>query len=634
MAQPILIGKLKLDNRLTVAPIVHNLATESGAVTERLMDAYRKKGSGGWALVMVEAAHVSRDYTQFNRMLGVYEDRLIAGLSELAEAVLEGGAKAGIQIMHPGGLAPVRWNNRQPVAPSKVKMAGVETRELDASEIEKIIDDFAAAAQRAKQAGFDLVQLHGAHGFLINQFISPLWNKREDKWGEPAAFATQVIRRVRDAVGPKFPLSMRISGDEKMGQGGAGLEHMKKIAPRLVDAGLDCLDVSAGSSAGSGDWIGQPVYYDRGCIVHIAEAIKKAVNVPVVTAGRINNPKLAEKILAGGRADIVSIGRGALADPDFAKKALEGKSGDVRQCTACYIGCARVDTKGSMCSVNYEFGRFRSDYEITPAGRPKKVMVVGGGIAGMEAARVAALRGHEVSLYEKGETLGGRVTSMAGAIPNVNTSDLMLGVKWLRQQMDVLKIPVALQTQITPELVEKEKPDAVVLATGSVSGSPGIPGMDKAHVLTVDDYLADRKEPGDKVAVIGGQHGAEVALSLARAGRTVTVIEEKKAIALAPYLLTRRFVLLGYIKEAGIEVLTRASVREINEGGVVVVGPDGKERTIEADSVLLALERLPDDGLEEQLKSMVAEIYKVGDCDRPLHTFHAFHSANRVARLI
>ena len=426
----------------------------------------------------------------------------------------------------------------------------------------------------------------------------------------------------------------RISGDEKMGEGCAGLEHMKKIAPLLVDAGLDCLDVSAGSTAGSGDWIGQPVYYERGCIVHLAEAVKKVVSVPVVTAGRINNPGLAEKIVSTGRADIVSIGRGALADPDFANKALAGKSEDIRQCTACYIGCARVDTKGSMCSVNYEFGRFRGDYEITPASRPKKVMVIGGGIAGMETARVAALRGHEVRVYEKGKTLGGRVISMAGAIPNVNTSDLMLGVKWLRRQMDALKIPVALRTEITPELVEKEKPDVVVLATGSVNSPPEIPGMDKTHVLTVDDYLVHKKELGEKVAVIGGQHGAEAALSLARAGKTVTIIEEKKAIALAPYLLTRRFVLLGYLKEEGIETLTRASVKEINETGVKAVDPEGKERTIEADSILLALERRPDDGLEKQLKRMVAEIYKVGDCDRPLHTFHAFHSANRIARRI
>jgi len=634
LAKPIRIGELNLDNRLFVAPIVHNLATESGAVTERLIDAYRKKGAGGWGLVMVEASRVSPDYSQFNRMIGVHDERLIGGLAELAEAVRDGGARAGIQIMHPGGLAPIRWNDRQPVSPSGGKMAGVETRELDPSEIEKILDDFTAAALRAKRAGFDLVQLHGAHGFLIHQFMSPLWNRRDDEWGEPAAFATEVIRRVRDAVGPRYSVGMRISGHEFMGDGCADLDHMKKLAPLLVEAGIDCLDVSAGSTAGSGDWIGQPIYYGHGCIVELAEAIKQVVDLPVVTAGRINNPGLAEKILARERADIIAIGRGALADPDFANKALAGRDDDIRQCTACYIGCARVDSKGSMCSVNYEFGRPPSEYEIRPARKPRKVMVIGGGVAGMEAARVAALRGHQVRLYEKGERLGGRVTSMAGAIPHVNTQDIMLAVKWLRKQIEELGVPVSLGTEVTPELVEKEAPDVVVIATGAMERPPEVPGMDKTLVLTLEDYLVRKKETGAKVAVIGGQHGAEAALSLARAGKAVTVIEEKRAIALAPYLLTRRMVLIGDMNEAGVEVLAGASLKEINKGSVKVALTGGEEKTVEADTVLFAKGRAPDHGLMEKLVAMVPEIHKAGDCDRPLHTFHAFHSANRIARRI
>ncbi len=634
LSQPISIGTLRLRNRLFVAPMVHNLATESGGVTERLMDVYRKKGRGGWALVMVEATHVSREYSQFNRMLGIYSDRQIAGLTELAEAIQEGGARAGIQIMHPGGLAPVMWNQKQPVAPSKMEMAGVETKALSISEIEKIIDDFAKAALRARMAGFDLVQLHGAHGFLIHQFLSPFCNKRDDQYGEPGAFAFEIIRRVREAVGHRFPLSMRISGEEYMGEGDADLEHMKSLAPLLVEAGLDCLDVSAGSTAGSVDWIGQPIYFPRGCIVHLAEAIKSIVNVPVVTAGRINDPKLADNIVSRGRADIVSIGRGALADPDFARKSLEGRKKDIRRCTACALGCLRVGMTGTMCTLNYEVGRWRSEYEMVPSLRSKKIMVIGGGVGGMEVARVATLRGHQVLLYEKGEALGGRVNSMASAIPRVQTRDLRLCIGWLKRQMENLEIPVMLGTEVTSSLVEKERPDVVVLATGSVLRLPEIPGIQQENVITIDDYLVDRRETGERVVIIGGQHGSEVALSLARRGKRVTIMEERGAIALAPYLLARRAALLKYIHEAGIEVLTRTGLKEINNGGVVVIDREGNERAIEADTVLFALDRSPDDALEERLKDKVPVIHKVGDCHRPLHTLHAFHSANRIARLI
>lgn len=634
LAEPIMIGKLKLANRLTVAPMIHNLAGEDGTVTERLIDAYRKKGAGGWAVVMVEASQVSEDYSQFNRMLGVHHGRYMAGLTELADAVKEGGSLAGIQLMHPGGMAPSTWNTKQPVSPSGIKMTKVEPRQMGESDIDKAMNEYASAAVRAKRAGFDLVQLHGAHGFLIHQFMSPYFNKRDDKYGDYSAFPTELIHRVRDAVGPHYPISMRISGAEFLGEGDADIRHMTRLAPLLEEAGLDCLDISAGSSAGSGHWIAQPVYYDRGCITHLAEEFKKVVNIPVVTAGRINNPKLAEKIIADGKADIVSMGRGSLADPELPKKALSGNIKDIRECTACYIGCASVGARGTLCTVNYEVGRWKSEYEILPALKPKKVMVVGGGIAGMEAARIAKLRGHEVQLYERDEVLGGIARSMAGKIPKVNTGDIKLSVQWQKRQLDDLGVPVSLKTDVNAELVKKEKPEAVILATGSLSALPDIPGIDNGNVLTVDDYLIHKKDTGEKVVVIGGHHGSEVALSLARKGKQVTIIEQGKSIALAPYLLTRRQVLIAYLKEAGVKILTLAGVKEINSDGVTVIDKEGNETNIETDSILMALERQPDNTLENELKGLVRGIYKVGDCDKPLHTLHAFHSANRVARLI
>ncbi len=634
LSQPIHIRGLRLANRLSVAPIVHNLATESGAVTERLIDAYQKKGRGGWGLVMVEASHVSQDYTQFNRMLGICDNKQVGGLAELAESIQEGGAKAGIQIMHPGGLAPYRWNLKQPLSPTKMKMVGVETRALSIPEIEKISDEFAEAAFRAKLAGFDLVNLHGAHGFLIHQFLSPLFNQRDDEYGVPEKFVLEVIRKTREAVGSRFPVTIRISGEEHMGEGGADLQHMSRIAPLLVEAGIDCLDVSAGSSAGSPEWIAQPVYFPHGCLVHLAENIKKTVDVPVVTAGRINQPKLAEEIVAGGRADIVSIGRGALADPDFARKALKGKSRDIRRCTSCYLACARVGLTGTRCSLNFELGRYKHEYEILVATQPKKVMVIGGGVAGMEAARIAALRGHQVQLYEKSNQLGGVAAKVASAIARVDTRDIRLYGKWLQSEIEQLPLEICLQTDVEADLVNQKKPDAIILATGSQRILPDIPGVDNPRVMTLEEYLKSRKPSGKKAVVIGGEDGSEVALSLARYGNSVTIIEEGRSIARAPYLTTRRFVLLRYIKEAGITILTQTRVEEIDANSVMVVDPENHKTGIPADIIVMATSRQPNDGLATPLENLGIEIYKVGDCDKTLHTLHAIHSASRIGRQV
>jgi 2,4-dienoyl-CoA reductase-like NADH-dependent reductase (Old Yellow Enzyme family)/thioredoxin reductase len=640
LAQPIKIGKLELTNRLTVAPMAHDIATPhpQGYVTQRLLDAYRAKGRGGWGLVMVEATQVSRTYTQFNRMLHISDNSQIGGLAELAAAVKEGGSKVGIQIQHPGWMAPASWNKLQPVAPSNIGLVDLLTREpvvprpLTAEEVEESIEEFAAAARRAKMAGFDLVGLHAAHGFLIHEFMSPRFNKRDDKWGEPSAFVIEVVKRVRKAIGPDYPLSIRISGAEYMGEGDASLELMLKMAPLLVEAGVDCIDVSAGNTIGSHAWLSQPIYFPRGCIVHLAEAMKKVVSVPVVTAGRINDPILAETIVARGRADIVSFGRGSFADPELARKALEGRVDEIRKCTACEL-CA-IGTE-EICAVNYDLGKPKSDCELRPADPPKKVMIIGGGVGGMEAARVATLRKHHVTLYDRRPELGGAIAFVASAMPRLNTRDLKNIVDWQTTQLKKLGVRLELGKEVTPELVEKEKPDVVIVATGSRPRIPKIPGIDKKNVVLLDDYLAKKLEVGQKVVVLGGHYGVEVAISLVREGKEVTIVEEAAAIAQAPYLSPVRQEALFYlIQEIKLQVLTGTRVKEITDSGVVVIGKEGKERSIEADTVLIALDRLPEDTLAQQLKGKVPEVYEIGDCVRPSHMRNAIHSAGRKSREI
>lgn len=649
LAQPIRVGKITLNNRLAVAPTCKNLATEQGYVTERLIDIYRALGKGGWGLVTVEIAAVRADGRNFERMLLIDRNDAVPGLAEIAEAIHQGGARCALQLLHGGRSAPRKLIGTVPVAPSEVRQsppsAGVvgwsvgqrevECRALSFTEVEELLEIYAAAARRTKEAGFDAVLLHGAHGFLPAQFMSPYFNRRMDLWSDRVLFPLRLIERVRKELGPDFTLGMRISGDEFAGKYGITLEDNLKWAPRFEAAGLDYIDVSAGTLL-TPAWSIQPLYFPRGCITHLAEAIKKVVKIPVVTVGRINDPILAEKTVADGKADIVSMSRPALADPEFAKKALEGHPEDIRKCIYCDEGCSRLLVqRGVQCTMNYAVGRYRYEYELRPAEKPRKVMVVGGGVAGMEAARVAALRRHNVVLYEKDATLGGAVTSMASAIPRLYTRESNNAVEWLSTQLHKLEVKIELGTGITPELIERLQPDVVVLATGALSHVPDRPGFKNGNVTTVEDYLKQRRSVGEKVVILGGQHGCEVAISLAREGKKVTLVEESDSLANTPYLFgVRRMVLLGYLSEAKVNVLMKTSVKEIKGRNVFLIRPDGREEVLEADTIILALGRKPDNRLAQALKGRVPELYQIGDCVEPSNIMYAMHSAHRVAKEI
>ena len=649
LARPINLGRVPLRNRLVAQCCVVNLANENGTVSPRLKDLYREKGRGGWGMVNVEASYIRQDGRNFTRMLGLYDDAFVACLNELAEAIQEGGAKASVQLMHGGRLANPGLTGTRPLSPSAgirggdgiaigALVAGAATapKEMSHDEIEEMIDSFVAAARRCKEAGFDAVMIHGAHGFMVMQFMSPRTNLRTDIWGDPATFVTRLIKRLRQAVGPDMAVGIRISADEMLGQSGLTLEESVRLAPLMEAAGLDYIDVSA-AGVETGDWAIQPIYYPRGCLVHLAEGIKKAVKIPVVAVGRINDPILAEKIVEAGRADLVSLCRGALADPQFARKALSGHYNEIRKCIACDIGCTgrMIQQRGVMCAINYEIGRDRHEYELTPAAQPKRVLVVGGGVAGMEAARVAALRRHQVMLVERERQLGGNVSTVAAAIPRLYTRDLNNVVDYLVVQMELLGVRIEVGREATAQLVDELKPDVVIVATGARPSLPAIPGAQGRQVLTLDDYLKGNGAAGNRVVVIGGQHGCEVAVSLSREGKTVTVLEESNEIATSAYLyVVRRMVLEGYLRERQIAVHTGAKVREINAEGVRYVDAEGQERMAEADTVLLALERVPNGELAAALRGRVPELYEVGDCTDPKNIMTAMHSAYYVAKQI
>lgn len=652
ISQPINIGKVRVRNRLAVAPTVHNLASEDGYVTDRLMEIYRSKSRGGWGLITVEASYIRMDGRNFARMLGVYSDKIVAGLNELAEVIKEGGASSSMQIMHGGRLAAPKFSGSRQIAPSVVSrgldsggiavgaLGRVELppKEMVPMEVEEAIDAYVLAAMRVKEAGFDMVTIHAAHGFLISQFMSRYLNRRGDKYGNPAVFPVEIIKRIRKAAGPDFPIIIRISADEFFGDKGITLDESLKMAPLFQEAGADCIDVSAGGVE-NGAWGIQPLYFPRGAIVHLAEAIKKVVTIPVITVGRINDPILAEEIVASGKADIVAMSRGAIADPELPKKAFQDRVDEIRKCIACDIGCTdrMANQKGVLCAVNYQTGRAKPEFDLTAAAARKKVLIVGGGVAGMEAARVATLRGHEVTLYEKSDRLGGAVTSMASAFPRLYTRDLNNIVDYLQVQMDRLGVRIELNTDVTLNFIEERRPDAVVIATGTDTYRPQFPWLDSPRVFFLEDYLRQQSLPGEKVIVIGGQHGCEAAVSLAREKKKVAVVEESDSLAMTPYIyIVRRLTLLQSLEQEKVMLLTKTIIKDMKDNKLTVSGEKGGQQTLDFDTILIALGRIPNRALISSLteKYPGLETYEIGDCREPRNIMAAMHEGFRAGQRI
>lgn len=635
--EPIKIGKMEIKNRIVGAPTYCGYADEEGYVTKRLIDLYEERAKGGAGLITVEFSRISAEDRMSHRMLGVYSDRHIPGLSELADVIHLGGAKASLQIWLGGRQSNPQITGVQPVAPSACSpRAGIIPRVLTTEECARLADLYAIAAGRVKAASFDAVMYHGTHGFLPQQFMSPYTNDRKDKYGDRLAFPIEMIQKTRAVVGENFPIIFRISGDEFLGERGITLEMAAtEIAPALVKAGADCIDVSAGVFE-TFDKFGMPLYSPRGFLVHLAEGIREMVNVPVVAVGRINDARFAEKIIEDGRADMVALSRGLLADPYFPKKMQQGRYDEIRKCIACKactdMSSAQYPVK---CAVNPDFGR-EKDYQIRPALKPKKVVVIGGGVGGMEAARVATLRGHKITLYEKGQKLGGLV-NLASSFPRLYTRELSNIVDWLTKQLKELDVQIELGKEMTPAMVEELKPDVVLVATGSSPEIPDIPGVDRSLAVTLDAYLKGEAKVGERVAIIGAAHGAELAVSLAREGKEVTILESGgiEIIGAAPYMdRIRKSVLHGYLQEERIKILTEVRIKNITDKGIIFIDKEGKEERLEVDNVVIASGRKPNNQLSKALRAKFTELYEIGDVIKPRRILSAIHEASFAARAI
>lgn len=623
--QPFRLGRLELRNRIVMPPMVTSYGSEDSLVTEQLKDYYAARARGGVGLVIVEAACVDAPAGKIiKRQLQIDDDRFVPGLTELAQAVKEQGARVAIQLHHAGSEARSSLTGLQPAAPSPIPKPGLEMpRELTTEEVGELVLCFARAARRAQSAGFDGVEIHGAHGYLIAQFLSSFFNRRSDVYGGGirgrARFLIETIRATRELVGGQYPVWCRLNGREFGAEAGLSTEEAQQAARMAQDAGADAIHVSV-FGYGVSPYAAPPMAQPPGNLVRFAEAVKSAVNVPVIAVGRID-AGTAEKVIEEGRADLVAIGRALIADPELPNKAASGKLDEIRPCIGCWtcVDCVISWREPLRCVVNPAAGR-EQEGVVRRADRPKKVLVVGGGPAGMEAARVSALRGHHVVLYEAGQRLGGQL--LLASIPPYKEV-LETFADYQRSQLSALGVRVELGQHVSAALVEEARPDVVVLATGVRQAAPQIPGIDRPNVVTAVDVLTGKAEVGDKVAIIGAELvGCETAEFLAAGGREVTLMRRGDEVATKVNPTVREH-LLARLSASGITMLTGVRYQEITDRGVIIMTGEGKRQTVEADTVVLAAGSSPDTELYQALEGKVPELKLVGDCVEPRNIMSA-----------
>jgi len=644
LLSPIKIGTMEVRNRIVMPPMGTLFGAPDWTVTERHLNYYEARAKGGAGLIIAEVTNVSAVRTYGINTLGLFEDKQIPSWIELAKAVHSHGAKLAAQLMDAGPESLSFLSGVQPMGPSIVasRIWQQIPRELSIEEIEGVIDDFAEAARRGREAGLDAIEIHAAHGYaMVGSFLSPFFNKRTDAYGGSLEgrlkLLLEIVKRIKAKAGPDFPIIVRMSGDDRV-PGGRTLQETQFIAPILVEAGIDALEISGGSVPGA---VVPPSGTPLALNAPFAEAVKQVVSVPVICVGRINSPQLAEFVIANGKADLVSMGRALMADPEMPKKAAAGNFEDIAPCVADNYGCLGSANQGkpATCIMNPAMGR-EKEMAIVAAKKPKRVLVVGGGPAGLEVAWVAALRGHRVSLFEKERKLGGQV-NLASVPPYMQEISQL--ITYLSRQIEKAGVKVELGTEVTPELVQKMKPHVVIVATGAAPMVPDdIPGIDKEKVVTAWDILTGKAAQTARNVVIlgGGLVGCETADFMTGTGdnlgadRTdVTILEMLEDVA-SDMVPEPRHLLMQRLHAKGVKVMTSAKVKEILDDGVLFMR-DGEEGSIHnADYVVLALGSRPVDHLSEKIKGKVAEVYVIGDAKEPRKVLEATAEGAEVGRKI
>ena len=631
LLSPIEIGNLTLKNRMVMPAMGTGYADADGTATDRLIDYFGARAKGGAALLIVEATAVHPLGLIFKGECGIFDDSYIPGFKRLTSAVHEYGSKIAMQLAHGGRQTKSTLIGAQPLGPSAIPAPALCTeipRAMSVDEIEAVVKSFGEAARRAKEAGFDAVEIHGAHGYLVNEFLASNANQRTDRYGgnlkNRAVFALEVVSEIRKSVGPDFPVFFRLSGADYL-KGGVTLEEAVAIAPWLVEAGTDVVHVSAGVYGSYPPTI-PLIGSEQGCFVALARAIKEKANVPVITAGRIKSPSLAEKILTEGSADMVAMGRALMADPDLPNKVKEQKTEEIRPCVGCGQACIerllggikKVKNDPISCVVNPVMGR-EKEWILHPASQRRRILVIGGGPGGIQSAIVAAQRGHEVMLCEKDNELGGNLR-LAAMVPGREEFSEFLN--YLIGEINRLGVELSLNRAVNPDALQETNPHAVILATGSSFQRVKIAGIDPERIFTAVDIFTGKSDLSDHTVVLGAnQIGLETALFLSNQGKAVTVVEEGDHLApdMGPI---GRFDLLNSLKKRGVEVFKQARlIRADNpEAKIVVIA---KEHHIEGDFSIVSVEQVANNRLSKGIEGTGIPCYVIGDALRPRKALEA-----------
>lgn len=639
---PIRIGNIRLKNRIIGAPTSPSMITAEGHFTPEMIAYLEEKAMGGVSVVTYGEAIVhSATGKSHNKQLQLDSFGVKQGMAQAARSIHNAGAYANIQLSHGGkygGLASVGGDHNccdVAYGPSHEMTPMGEVQEMPKELIMEIVESYKTGAKLCKDCGFDMVQVHAAHGWIFSQFLSPVLNSRTDEFGgsleNRARFLLMVLDAVREGVGPKFPIEIRLSGDD-LTDIGLGLEDCIRVA-QMVDDKVDLFNISCGNHEDPDVFCRThpSAFYPRGVNVYLAAEIKKHVKTPVACVGSLNDPAQMEKIIAEGQADIVEIGRALLADPYLAMKALEGNADDITPCLRCYECFGETSKSETVkCTVNPTMGQqLFEKYPRRAPERKKKVLIAGGGPAGMQAAITAAARGHEVMLVEKAERLGGNLYP-AGA-PYFK-KDIVDFCNVLINRVGKAGVKVVLNTEVTEDYIKKESPDALFVAIGSNELRPAIKGIDLPHVIMAIDAELHPEKLGKKVAIMGGGLvGSEAAVSFNHEGKQCAIIEMKGVVAEEVNGFYRGGLMVEVEKSADIYVNTK--VKEIVPEGVLCER-NGEEFIITADSVVCALGfRAPYDKVDA-LCSLVDEYHIVGDCKNVGQIYHAINSAYYAAQLV
>jgi len=619
---PVRIGNMEVRNRIVMLPMTTGYCEADETVGNRFINFFAERAKGGAGLLIIPFAPAPAGSPVEP---GLFDDRFIPGVRRLTAAIHAHGAKAAPQFIMSYHVA-FKGGAPEVVAPSAVmnNILRVVPRALTVEEIQWLVGEYGRSARRAREGGFDAVEILVGGGYLLNRFLSPISNKREDAYGgsleNRMRIILEVIESVKKEAGGDFPIGVRLNIEEQM-TGGHTVEESKVVAKALEKAGVRLINVYTG-------WHESPIptvasSLPPGAFAHLAEKIKGTVGIPVVAANRINDPVVAEKILAEKKADLVGMGRALLADADLPNKAKEGRLDEIVPCIACSNCLAEIMSiykswgKGTatFCTVN-PFGGKEGEYILKPALKKKKVVVIGGGPAGMEAAMTAAARGHRVTLFEKGAEPGGWL--LVGCLPP-HKDEIRKLYRNLAVRTKMAGVEIRLNSEATPERIEAEKPDVLILAIGANPLIPDIPGVKGANVVMAEDILTGRKTVGGAVVIIGGGLvGCETAEFLIEKGKgvtRVTVLEmlERMADTISP---TYRPFFLARLKQEGVQMKTRTTVLEITDRGVKV-DESGTPGFIEGDAVVLAVGLKADAKLVESFQGKAPEVYSIGDCVKP-----------------